>query len=193
MFFCQAWDRFEVRALRIALEKVGSLPVGEIQQSEDAGGRRFVIRPNSSLTWRNAKRYLALQGAVVGLAALPMVWMGGWLVLPFAGVELLGLTVAFYLVVLRTHRIEVVTVGEERVAVERGLHRPEERGDLPRAWTRVVLDRPEGVLGVCRLFLRAHGQQLEVGASLTAPEKEHLARALAAALASDRPVDRRAI
>lgn len=156
--------------------------MGEIQQSEDATGCRFVIRPNSSLTWTSAKRYLLLQGAVVALAALPMVWMGGWPVLPFAGLELAALTAAFYVVLLRTHRIEVVTVGAEHVAVERGRRHPEEHAELPRAWTRVVLDRPEGVLGVSRLFLRAHGRQLEVGASLTAVEKEQLAQALSAAL-----------
>ena len=152
-----------------------------------------MIRPNSSLTWRAAKRYLWLQGAVVLLAALPMVWMGGWPVLPFDGLELAALTAAFYLVLLRTHRIEVVTVDAERVAVERGRNRPEERGELPRAWTRVVLERPEGALGVCRLFLSAHGRRLEVGASLTPPEKEYLARELAGALGPGRPVDHRAV
>ena len=113
--------------------------MGSVERAGNDGDSQFVIRPNSSLGWKGAKRYLLLQSAVVILAAAPTVWMGGWLVLPFAGAELLALTAAFYWVLLRTHRIEVLTLDGDRLLIQRGRRGPEERREFPRAWAQLVL------------------------------------------------------
>lgn len=164
--------------------------MGSVEQVQQDGDRQFVIRPNCSLGWRGAKRYLALQSVVVLLAAAPMVWMGGWLVLPFAGVELLALTGAFYWVLLRLNRIEVVVMEGDRVVVQRGRRGPEERVELPRAWARVVLEKGRAELDQDRLFLRAHGRQTEVGAALTNQEKARLGEELTRALGRGQGLDR---
>jgi len=161
--------------------------VGSVEHEERDGDWQFVIRPNCSLGWQGAKRYLALQSAVVLLAAAPMVWMGGWLVLPFAGAELLALTAAFYWVLLRSQRIEVVSLEGERVVIERGRRGPEHRAELPRAWARVVLQEGRAELDKSHLFIRAHGRQVEVGEELTNEEKARLAEELTRALGEGRP------
>ena len=164
--------------------------MGSVEQAEQDGDRQFVIRPNCSLGWRGAKRYLALQSAVVLLAAAPMAWMGGWPVLPFAGAELIALTAAFYWVLLRTHRLEVLTLDGERLLIQRGRRGPEEGSEFPRAWARVVLQEGRAELDKSHLFIRAHGRQTEVGAELTNEEKARLAEELTRALGRGQRLDR---
>ena len=156
--------------------------MGSVEQAEQDGDWQFVIRPNCSLGWRGAKRYLALQSVVVLLAAAPMAWMGGWLVLPFAGAELAALTAAFYWVLLRSHRIEVVSLQGDRVRIERGRRGPEERTEFPRAWAQVVLRRGGAEYDKAHLAIRAHGRETEVGADLTSDEKARLAEELTRAM-----------
>ena len=163
--------------------------MGSVEQVRQDGDSQFVIRPNCSLGWGGAKRYLALQTAVVLLAAAPMVWMGGWLVLPFAGAELLALTGAFYWVLLRLNRIEVVALEGDRVVVQRGRRGPEERVEMPRAWARVVLEEGRAELDKDHLFLRASGRQTEVGAALTNQEKARLGEDLTRALNEGRGLE----
>ncbi|MFA9459328.1 DUF2244 domain-containing protein [Thiohalorhabdus methylotrophus] len=154
----------------------------EEEQCPDSEDRQFVIRPNCSLSWQGAKRYLALQALACGIAALPLAWIGAWLVLPFAVVALVAVAVSFYLVLLRANRIEVVWLTEDQVAVERGLRGPEERTEFPRNWVQVVLEPAERRLGANHLYLRAYGRQTEIGAFLTNEEREHLADALGRAV-----------
>lgn len=164
--------------------------MGSVEQAEQDGGSQFVIRPNCSLGWRGAKRYLLLQSAVVLAAAAPMVWMGGWPVLPFAGAELLALTAAFYWVILRSQRIEVVSVAGDRVVIQRGRRGPEETAEFPRAWARVALEEGPAELDRSRLYIRFQGRQTEVGADLTNPEKARLAEELTRALGRGQRLER---
>lgn len=166
--------------------------MASVERSEDGGDHEFVIRPNCSLSWKGAKRYLALQTTVVLLAAAPMVWMGGWLVIPFAGAELLALTGAFYWVLLRAHRIEVVTVEGDRVWIRRGRREPEEEVAYPRGWAQVVLHKAASGLDRSRLFLQAYGRPTEIGAALTSTEKERFAEELARALGRGQRLNRTA-
>ncbi len=168
------------------------MPLASVERSEWDGDHEFVIRPNCSLSWKGAKRYLALQTAVVLLAAAPMIWMGGWPVIPFAGAELLALTAAFYWVLLRAHRIEVVTIQGDRVWIRRGRRGPEEEVAYPRGWAQVVLHRAASGLDRSRLFLQAYGRPTEIGTALTSTEKEGFAEELARALGRGQRLNRTA-
>ncbi|HKJ87974.1 MAG TPA: DUF2244 domain-containing protein, partial [Gammaproteobacteria bacterium] len=102
----------------------------EEEHGPDPEDRQFVIRPNCSLSWQGAKRYLVLQAIACGIVAFPLTWVGAWLVLPFTGIALVAVAVSFYLVLLRANRIEVVWLTGNKVAVERGRRGPEERTEF---------------------------------------------------------------
>ncbi len=158
------------------------MPVEATELGRGKGDWRFVIRPQASLSWQGAKRYLALQAAVSLLVAVPWVIAGLWVVLPFAGGELVAVAAAFYWVLVRLQHIEVVSLRGERVKVERGRKGPEEETELPRAWAQVVLEEPARGVGASRLFLRSHGYQTELGAGLSNEERRYLGETLVRAL-----------
>jgi uncharacterized membrane protein len=112
---------------------------------------------------------------------------GFWPVVPFAGLELFALGVALGLSVRRGRHREFVSVYSDRIVVEKGGDRIEERLELPRHWTRVELVRAPWRGHPSRLLLSGHGRRCEIGAALTEPERESLRLRLAELLGGGMP------
>lgn len=137
--------------------------------------RRFVIRPNRSISWGGAKRIFLVMGLLSMVIALSFGAVGFWPVIPFAGLELLALGTALYLCARRCHWSEVVFIRPHCVEVEKGRHGPEERWLFPRGWAQVELLTPFYQQHPSRLVIRSHGQEVELGAFLNEWERRALA------------------
>ncbi len=148
----------------------------------DPPGSRFVIRPNHSLTWHEARVVLAGIAAVGLIIGTAFCSVGLPFVLPFSGLEVLGLAAAFYYCQWRALSREVVSIDEEQVTVESGRTRPATAHAFQRAWVRVVLDRSADGWYPSRLKLCSHGRELEIGGFLNEDERLELARRLALAV-----------
>ena len=148
----------------------------------DPPGSRFVIRPNHSLTWHEARVVLAGIAAVGLIIGTAFCSVGLPFVLPFSGLEVLGLAAAFYYCQWRAMSREVVSIDEEQVTVESGRTRPATAHAFQRAWVRVVLDRSMDGWYPSRLKLCSHGRELEIGGFLNEDERLELARRLALAV-----------
>ena len=146
------------------------------------GGWQFVVRPNSSLSWRGNMLFflgmLLISLTVAGALAV----LGLWLVLPFAGLEMAALAWALHVVVRNSHWREVIRVTEEGVVIERGWDRPVETRRLPRHWARIELHRTRGSWYPSRLLICAPGRSEEVGRFLNEDERAQLAVGLKRAL-----------
>ena len=143
---------------------------------------RFVLRPNRSLTWQRAKLVLLMLGAVPLSVAVVLAFKGMWPVLPFAGLEFLALWVAFYVCARRGEDLEVVTVDEEAVAIEKGRSYPQQMWNVPRAWVEVSLLPARHAGHPSRLVLRSHGHAVGLGDFLTEEERTNFAGELRDAL-----------
>ena len=70
----------------------------------------YVLRPNRSLSWRQNLVAFAGLCMVTLVLVVPLVAMGFWLVLPFAGLELLAVGIGLYCTICRCHECEVIWV-----------------------------------------------------------------------------------
>lgn len=147
------------------------------------GSYRFVIRPNQSLSWQQAKLFMALICSVSMTIALAFTLLGFWPILPFAGLELLGLGVALYLCALGNRRCQVVTVEENRVTVQKGVDRPQQTWVFTRQWTKVLLESGRHDWYPGHLWLRSQGQKIEIGEFLSDDERVRLAGRLGRVIA----------
>lgn len=138
----------------------------------------FVIRPNSSLTWRGNVLFFLFMVTLSFSIAGVFTALGAWMVFPFAGLEMAALGVALYVCATRATHCEVISICEDRVEVVIGRHKPEQSYTFNRHWARVILipSRTRGHPN--RLVLSTHGRELEIGACLNNEERVHLARAL---------------
>ena len=140
----------------------------------DETGVHIVVSPNASMTWLEAKWFLAGISTLILLIAAGFAMMGLWLVFPFAGLEVLVLSAVFYTLIGKGVRQEVVHVNSERVRVEAGGRHLEQSCCFHRVWTQVLLE-PEKIRGYpTRLLLRSAGKQVEVGAFLNNDERQTL-------------------
>jgi len=148
----------------------------EIPASGD--GRRFVLRPQRSATWR---QNLGLVAAVALLGVpIAVAWTaaGFWPVLPLCGLELGALTLGLYAVSHSLLAREVVTIDDNDILIEAGRRRVERRFRLGRDWAQVLLQPGRRSGYPSRLIVRSGGRAVEFGRFLTEEERYHLATEL---------------
>ena len=147
-----------------------------------SGVTEIVIRPNQSLSPRGNRLFFLLMAAVSLAIAGAFAHLGFWMILPFAGLELLLLGLALGLCCRRAGWREVVRIAEHTVEVRIFRHPLQQCWRSARAWTRVRLEPGATAAMPSRLSLQQHGRGPAIGACLTNPERARLARTLQRAL-----------
>ena len=99
--------------------------------------------------------------------------LGAWLILPFAGLEMLVLYLAFRYVDRHAADYERITIDGDRVEVESFEGGRRRRHEFNRRWAQVVV----GGDGE-RVALRSHGRELEIGRFVGAERRLEIAREL---------------
>jgi uncharacterized membrane protein len=136
-------------------------------------GFKRVIRRNNSLSSTGRLVAFALIFFVsIGIAAA-FATFGAWLILPFAGLEMLVLFFAFRYVERHAADYEQIEIDGATVKVEWTSAGDLHRGEFNRHWAQVVANGDGS-----RLALRSHGRELEIGRYLNDEQRLDLARAL---------------
>ncbi len=122
---------------------------------------KIVARPNCSLSNRG-RVLVGLSIATFSLAvAGGFSIAGAWLVLPFAGLELVALAYAFYYIGCHAGDYESITIDGDSLAIEKRVYKSISQVVFQRYWARVLLrDLPGGDQS---LLLRSHGKEVEFG------------------------------
>lgn len=145
---------------------------------------RFLIRPNRSLTWRQALAvYCAISAVALGVGT-GFLLVGLPLVLPYSGLEVIGLGAALHISLRRTRREQCIEICGDLVLVAKRAAGGADAGtyEFQRAWARVVLERDRNGWYPSRLKLRSHGREVEIGEFLAEDERLALRARLAAVL-----------
>ena len=143
----------------------------------DAGGAvqfAFTVRRNNSLS--SSGRFVVF-GWILAVSlgiALAFTWVfGAWLILPFAGLEMLVLYLAFRYVDRHAADYERVAIEGDRLNVDVLDGGRMSRFEFNRYWAQVVC-AADGR----RLALRSHGRELEIGRHLNEEQRLTVARQL---------------
>lgn len=145
----------------------------------------WLIKRNCSASPRQLAAVLLSLVAVSFGFGVGFAFFGLWLVLPFVGLELLAVAIAFVCYGRHAADFERIVLGEGRLRVERvaAQRRQEFVFDLP--WVRVELFERGQALGTrVRVELVSGGRRIDVGRHLLDGGRKELARQLTAALRS---------
>jgi uncharacterized membrane protein len=146
-----------------------------------AGGYSCTTQFNRSLSPAGRSVFLALIFSNIVIVAAGFALLGAWPVTPFAGLEILGLAVAFRLVARRDGDYERLTVVGELVRFEACNQGVAYCFECNRAWVQLV--RRSAIHGqTCRLTLRSHGQEVSIGRLMTDEQRLAWAQELATQL-----------
>lgn len=139
-----------------------------------AAGFAFTARRNNSLS---SSGRLLVFGFIffvsVGIGMAFTLVFGAWLILSFAGLEMLGLYLAFRHVDRHAADYERIAIAGDRLQVEMLDGGCARRFDLNRCWAQVVCTGDGS-----RLALRSHGRELEIGRHLNEQQRLAVAREL---------------
>jgi len=142
---------------------------------QTSDGFEWLLRRNCSLSPRQCGVAFGAVGVVSGGIATVFATQGAWLVLPFAGIEILALAIAFVVYARHTGDFERIVLGPDRLLVEVVDGRRKARFEANPAWVRVEM----GQSAYARIRISERGETVEVGRLLAFEERVEFARDLA--------------
>jgi uncharacterized membrane protein len=154
------------------------MPYRWIHQAE-AGSQQWLLRRNCALSPAQLALGFSAIGLVTILIAVVFAAQGAWLVVPFAGLELLALAIAFVVHARHAGDYERIVLQGGSVLVERVHGGALARLECPAPWLRVQYGGSRREL----IRLVAAGKEVAVGRYVPDGERTRLARELRASVA----------
>jgi uncharacterized membrane protein len=135
----------------------------------------LILKRNCSISPRDLLWILASIALVTCGIGAAFASLGAWLVLPFAGIEVLAVAAAFYLNGVHAADYERLVLRDGKLVVEIREAERVARYEFPSAWVRLH----EGARGPeYRLTLRSAGSEVEIGRHWDAERRQLLAQQL---------------
>lgn len=122
---------------------------------------KITVQPNNSLSVKHAIRLVAGLAAISMSVGVGFAFAGAWMVLPFAGLEVVAIAHAFYYIYLHANDYESITILDDQVIVERHGYSIASKDEFQRYWVRVMLRKSPN--GKESLFIGSHGREVEFG------------------------------
>jgi uncharacterized membrane protein len=120
-----------------------------------------ITKPNASASTESVLKLLLSLVVLSGLIAMAFFHIGAWMVLPFAGLELVLVVLAFVVVLRHRGDYEKITFVENEIEIEQSVLGKIKHVRFQCYWTRVTLR--EGEDGKTSLWIGSHNQEVEFG------------------------------
>ena len=139
-------------------------------------GYSLTLKRNCSISPAGALCMLAALAVVTLAIGIGFAMLGAWLILPFAGLEIAALGIAFVAYARRAADYERIEFARDRLTVEVAEAERVVRYELDPRRATVFLEKEVGY--GARVVLRDPGEELEVGRHLDADSRVELAAEL---------------
>lgn len=141
----------------------------------------WVIQPNRNLSWNKTKLVFLFLALCLTAIACYFLSLGAWLVVPFAGLELLVIGLGLYLQCCHAHQQQLIQIDADTITISNG-REVEQPTCFPKAWLKIVQTCDPKGWYPSRLFIGAHGEFIEIGKYLIESERDTLADNLRCAI-----------
>lgn len=151
-------------------------PRRELVFEEQASGSSLLLKRNCSISPGGMLRVFALLALASLFIAAGFALAGAWLILPFAGLEVLALGAAFIVTARHATDFERIEVSADRLTVEIAEADRLARYVVHPRVAKLRLEKDEGY--GARVLLRTPGRDVEVGRHLDAEARVEFATEL---------------
>ncbi len=141
---------------------------------------QFVIQPNSALNRQHQPILYVLLVVICMGIALRLAFLGYWMVLPFAVLDMAGVGLVLYLITRNAAYRERIIVNRDYVVIRHVEKNNRQVWSFPVHWTQIRLEPPVYRGYLPRLLLGSKGKWVEIGRCLNQEERESLAKAIQA-------------
>ena len=122
----------------------------------------IITRPNCSLSAAGRLLFFCVMLLFSAVIAGGFALLGAWLILPFAGLEVLALGLAIYYIGCHANDYERIVISGSSMIVEVRNHKIVHRTEFQRYWVQTVV-LPASGHGKCRVWVRERGREMELG------------------------------
>ena len=141
-------------------------------------GYRLSLMPNSSISWQGSLLFLALISFPISIIGITFFFYGAPIILPFAGLEILIVGTALYVVFNKSSKKEVITLTKEKLTIEKGRFRPDSVSEFIRELSYVFVEKPSHHWYPIKIVISSKGEKIPVGNFLTEEEKKEFVSSL---------------
>ena len=127
---------------------------------------KIILRPNNSLSPEGSVKVVMALFLIVLAVAVGFAHIGAWLVLPFAGIEILAMAYAFYNVYMHSDDYESITIAGDDVIVEKKNNKDFTTTIFQRYWAQISVrevTQSNGRISKRAIFISSHGKEVEFG------------------------------
>lgn len=147
----------------------------ERKQTANDSITRIILAPNRSLSWEGNKRVIWSLGAVCGGIAIGFTLIAGtWVMLPFAGLEILALSTGLYYVSWKLSYQHVIILSNTTLTIEKGIYRPRGRWQWRKQHSRLITTPPKHDWEAPTLTLSNDEQSIAIGNFLNRDDANEL-------------------
>lgn len=152
------------------------------REARDSGSLSFVVRPNRSLPVVGMIALFVALSTMALTIGIGFTLAGAWMVLPFAGLEVVVVGALCLWLYRHLDDCELVVIEDDRVRVIRRVGTKESQQDFPRYWVRVTLNRSQDERSPSRLLIGSHGRFVSLAENINERDRLLLATELTSAL-----------
>jgi len=149
-----------------------------VELHSDNSAHLVVLSPNKSMTWETNKKILLVMFFVSMIIGLAFTYVGAWMVLPFAGLEILLVGAGMYYVCWTLNFKQTISIQAESFVVQKGVYYPKHEWRWQTSQTRLIKQASNYRLGTPNLFLKNLNQTIEIGEFLNRADKKTLLESL---------------
>ena len=93
----------------------------KIESNKENNTHRILLRPNRSTSWRLSLFFIGFIAVTCLSIGIAFAFLGATLILPFAGLEVLFVSICVYLVLRNSYRQEVIIMTQDKLRIESGI------------------------------------------------------------------------
>jgi uncharacterized membrane protein len=134
----------------------------------------IVAEPNRSASWQTNKFVLIAMCCLSAVIAGVFAFVGAWLILPFAGLEMLALGSTLYYVCWKLRYRHVVTLEDEIVLIQKGHYHPLQQWRFERDSTTIQVTTQSHPWDAPQISLCNRGDQVSLGEFLSKEDTDKL-------------------
>ena len=148
-----------------------------IDHDNNSVGATIILKPNISADFAWNMRSLTPLFILIATIAIFFSSLGAWLILPFAGLEILLVILAIYFWFSYCIPTEVIRILDDQVILEKGRRKLEQQWQCQRFWVKARI-YPHTGWYLPRVTLQCRNMEIEIGNFLNKDDKELLIREL---------------
>ncbi len=137
-------------------------------------GASIVLEPNKSMSWEGNRRILFAMFIVNMVIGISFAMIGGWLILPFAGLEILLVGIGMYYVCWKLNFKQVIKIQAESFTLQKGVYFPAEEWQWQTGATQLLKQPSQYRMSPPTLYLKHLNERIEIGDFLNREEKKDL-------------------